>query len=98
MSYPIRLLYRRPARADLYRDRGIATVVEHVAIAEFTVTPTGHVRDAVVVEGDATKSQQHSLTRALANAIYRPRFVDGTPVATPKVRYRESFLQLKRSH
>ena len=98
LAYPARLLYRRPASADAYRDRKPGTVVEHAAVAEFTVTPAGQVRDATVVEGDATTAQQHAFTRALTYAIYRPRFVDGKPVSTPKVRYRETFLQPKRSH
>jgi tetratricopeptide (TPR) repeat protein len=96
MAYPRRLLYRRPPSAEAYRDRRPETVVEHVAVAEFTVTPAGQVRDATVVEGDATKFQRQMLCRALTSAIYRPRFVDGKPVSTPKLRYRETFLQLKR--
>ena len=97
LAYPRPLLYRRPPSAQAYRDRQPGTVVEHVAVAEFTVTPAGQVRDATVVEGDATKFQQQVFRRALTYAIYRPRFVDGKPVSTPRVRYRETFLQPKRN-
>ena len=97
LAYPRRLLYRRPPGAQAYRDRKPGTVVERVAVAEFTVTPAGKIRDATVVEGDASRFQKQVFARALTYAIYRPRFVDGRPVSTSRVRLRETFLQPKRN-
>jgi tetratricopeptide (TPR) repeat protein len=96
LTYPAQLLYRRPPAADFYRDRPPEAVIEQAAVAEFAVTATGRVQGAIVVEGEATKTHQHSLLHALAHAVYRPRFVDGTPVNTDKVRFRETFRQPKK--
>ena len=95
LSRPGLLLYRAPQAAARYRDRPPSLVTEHYLIAELTVTAEGTVRDAKIVEGDASDAQRSSFLAALARAIYRPRFADGKPVATEKVRYRETFLQPK---
>lgn len=95
LSRPTMLLYRPPAASMRLRDQAPALVVEKYAVAEFTVTNDGHVRDAKIVEGDATDSQRAALLSAIGRATYRPRFADGKPVATEKVRYRETFRELK---
>ena len=97
LAHPALLLYRRPPAADLYRDRQPEAVVEQAAIAEFSVTADGRVEDATVVEGEAARTHQRSLLRALNDAVYRPQFVDGRPVDTAKVRFRETFRQLART-
>jgi protein TonB len=78
-----------------HRDQPAGLVFEKYAVAEFTVTADGRVREAKIVEGDAADAQRSSFLAAISRATYRPRFVDGKPVATAKVRYRESFRQLK---
>lgn len=95
LSRPAVLLYRAPPASLRLRDQPQALVVEKYAVVEFTVTDDGRVRDAKIVEGDATDSQRSALLSAIGHATYRPRFVDGKPVATEKVRFRESFRQLK---
>jgi tetratricopeptide (TPR) repeat protein len=95
LSRPVQLLYRQPELAERYRDQPPSAVTEKYAIAEFTVTAEGRVRDVQIVEGDASDGARGALSNAIAHAIYRPRFVDGQPVATSKVRFRESFRQLK---
>jgi tetratricopeptide (TPR) repeat protein len=95
LSRPSALLYRPPAVSTRYRDLPAAQVVEKYAVAEFTVTDEGRVRDAKIAEGDATDSQRAAFLAAIGRATYRPRFVDGKPVTTEKVRLRESFRQLK---
>jgi tetratricopeptide (TPR) repeat protein len=91
LSRPGLLLYRQPAAAERHRDQAAALFVEKYAVAQFTVTADGHVKEARVVEGDATEAQRSGLLYAIGRAIYRPRFVDGKPVATENVRFRESF-------
>jgi tetratricopeptide (TPR) repeat protein len=98
LAYPAMLLYRRPPSAEAYRDRPPEAVVEQAAVAEFTVTADGRVQQATVIEGDAAKTYQRSLLRALTHAVYRPQFVDGKPVNTDKVRFRETFRQPKKKH
>jgi tetratricopeptide (TPR) repeat protein len=96
LLYPAQLLYRPPAAAVRMRELPAEAVVERVAIAEFTVGTDGRVRDAKVVEGDASEGQKSSFLSAISRAVYRPRFVDGKPVATEKVRYRETFRERKQ--
>jgi len=95
LSRPAPLLYRAPPSAQRHRDQPAALVVEKYAVAEFTVTAEGKVKDAKVVEGDATDAQKSSFLFAIGRATYRPRFADGKPVATDNVRYRESFRSMK---
>jgi tetratricopeptide (TPR) repeat protein len=95
LSRATALLYRAPPASLRLREQPQALVTEKYAIAEFTVTEDGRVRDAKIVEGDATDSQRSALLSAISHATYRPRFVDGKPVVTEKVRYRETFRQLK---
>jgi tetratricopeptide (TPR) repeat protein len=95
LLYPAPLLYRPPNAARRLRDRPADAVVERVAIAEFTVDESGKVRDARIVEGDATESQREAFLTAIGRAQYRPRFVDGSPVATGNVRYRETFREIR---
>ena len=96
LSYPVQLLYRAPPAAHRLRDQPLALVSEAATVAEFTVTAEGRVRDVQIVEGDASENQAAAFKAALGKAIYRPRLVDGQPVATEKVRLRETFRQLKR--
>jgi tetratricopeptide (TPR) repeat protein len=97
LLYPTPLLYRPPPSARRLRDRPADTVAERVAIAEFTVDEDGKVRDARIVEGDANDNQRSAFLASIGRAIYRPRFVDGKPVPTENVRYRETFRELKRA-
>jgi tetratricopeptide (TPR) repeat protein len=96
LLYPSPLLYRPPVAARRLRDLPADAVTERVAIAEFTVGTDGKVRDAKIVEGDATEAQRSSFLTAISRAVYRPRFVDGKPVVTEQVRFRETFREQKR--
>jgi hypothetical protein len=96
LLYPAPLLYRPPGVARRLRDRPADTVVERVAIAEFTVDEAGKVRDARIVEGDAAEAQREAFLASIQRAQYRPRFVDGRPVATENIRLRETFRELKQ--
>jgi tetratricopeptide (TPR) repeat protein len=95
LGYPGQLLYRPPALARRHLEQPAEMVVEAVAIAEFTVTAEGRVKNIKIVEGDANENQRSALVSALARAVYRPRFADGKPVATDHVRFRETFRQMK---
>jgi tetratricopeptide (TPR) repeat protein len=96
LLYPSPLLYRPPVAARRLRDLPADAVTERVAIAEFTVGTDGKVRDAQIVEGDATEAQRASFLTAISRAVYRPRFVDGKPTVTEQVRFRETFREQKR--
>lgn len=93
LLYPGQLLYRSPTAARRYDNLPDDAVVARYAVAEFTVTADGRVKDAKVVEGDATDDQKQSFLNALNRAVYRPRFVDGKAVDTGQVRFRETFRE-----
>lgn len=90
---PGQLLYREPLAARRYTGLPDTAVIERYAIAEFTVTADGRVKDAKVVEGDANEDQREALVGAIGRAVYRPRFVDGKAVDTEHVRFRETFRE-----
>ena len=96
LGYPAQLLYRPPPAARRFHDQPLTLVTETATVAEFTVTADGRVTDVQIVENDAVETHAASFRTAIGKAIYRPRLVDGVPVATGKVRYRETFRQMKR--
>ena len=63
---------------------------QHYAEIEFTVTPEGRVRDAKVGANDVSDASGKQVLSAVRRARYRPRFVNGEPVASIGVRYRET--------
>ena len=95
LSHPALLLYREAPASMHHRDLPPSAVIERYAVAEFTVTADGRVKDAKIAEGDATDTQRSAYLSALSHAVFRPRFVDGKPVATDSVRQRETFRVLK---
>lgn len=89
MSAPAQLYYRAPSSSVRRADKDEDEVSEHFVEVQFTVTPEGRVTDTRVVATDGTESQEKSVTIALRRARYRPRFIDGNPVATTDVRHRQ---------
>ncbi len=65
--------------------------IEGWVIVEFTVTTSGAVRDAFVVESQPTKIFDRAATKAALKFKYKPRVVDGSPVEVPGVRNKISF-------
>jgi len=61
---------------------------------EFSVSATGEPHDIVVVESDMSEGQLSQTRRALARAIYRPRFESGTAVASSNVRFTAEWNEL----
>jgi tetratricopeptide (TPR) repeat protein len=91
---PVLVHYVLPEAWDRYRKRP-ATEVElrHVEI-ELTVTAQGRAQDpAVVGDGGDPRLAEQAL-RAAATARYRPRMVDGQPVASSGVRFVQPFYVL----
>jgi tetratricopeptide (TPR) repeat protein len=89
MSAPTQLYYKAPASSVRRPDQDADEVEEHFVEVVFTVTPEGRVTDTRVLSTDASDAQERSVTTALRRARYRPRFVDGNPVATTDVRHRQ---------
>ncbi len=57
---------------------------------EFTVTPAGTVADPSVIFSTSSLFER-AATRAVLKFKYKPRVVDGVPVAVPGVKTRISF-------
>lgn len=89
MSEPTQLYYRPPSTASKRADKDDDEQVENFVEVEFTVTQEGRVTDIKTVATDGNETQDRSVQIAVRRARYRPRFVDGNPVATKAVRHRE---------
>lgn len=94
-GFPVRLYYPTPPGALRHLHRSPDDVRERYVVVEFTVTEAGDVANAKVVEEDANNRQVSETLSAISAARYRPRLVDGKPVATTGVRHRQVFRTLK---
>jgi tetratricopeptide (TPR) repeat protein len=93
---PVRLYYPIPASATRYANRPAEETEDHSVLVEFTVNAKGEVEKPTVVESDASKRQVRDTLSAVSQARFRPRFVNGEPVATSGVRLRQMFKSLKK--
>ena len=88
---PVQLLYRIPGPNDrdwaLLREYGREEYME----VEFTVTEAGTVEGLKIVDGGLPFDLRHSVMRSMRFSRYRPRLVDGEPVATHGVRVRQAY-------
>lgn len=73
--------------APIYPDRALVRGVEGFCIVMYTVTPTGAVRDPVVLEDQCTSSLFHRASvQAALKFKYKPRVIDGEAVEVPGVK------------
>jgi len=89
LDTPVAVVYRAPSIArQPHSDPDKYT--QHYAEIEFTVTQEGRVRDAKIGANDVSDMAGKSVLSAVKRARYRPRFVNGEPVETSGVRYKET--------
>jgi tetratricopeptide (TPR) repeat protein len=88
---PVQLLYRIPDPNGrdwaLLREYDRGRYME----VECTVTEEGTVEDLEIVDGELPFDLRHSVMRSMRFSRYRPRLVDGEPVATHGVRVRQAY-------
>lgn len=89
LDTPIQLIYRPPSSGKRNPTVDPEDYTEHFVETEFTVTPEGRARDPKVVADDVSDSTAKSVLTSIKRSRYRPRFVDGGPVATSGVRHRQ---------
>jgi len=89
LDTPSPLIYRPPSSARRNPSVEPEEYQEHFVEVEFTVTPEGRAKDATVVAQDVAEATGKSVITALRRSRYRPRIVDGEPVATAGVRHRQ---------
>lgn len=73
-----------PARAA---ERGI----EGWVVVEFTITPTGSVKDPVVLDSHPSSIFNRSALRSIRKWKYKPKIVDGNPVERPGIQQKITF-------
>jgi tetratricopeptide (TPR) repeat protein len=95
LEFPTQVYFPVPLLAIRNLNRPPEEVVERFVEAEFTVTAQGAVKDIKVAEQDATPRQIAETVEAVRVARYRPKFVNGDPVDTTAVVYRQVFKQRK---
>lgn len=76
--------------APVYPNRALTRGLEGYVIVEFTVTPQGTTRDAVVIESTSSLFERAAVDAAL-KFKYKPRVIDGQAVEVPGVRNKISF-------
>lgn len=76
--------------APVYPTRALARELEGFVDMSFTVTATGTVKDAIVLQSTSSLFER-AATRAVLKFKYKPRVVDGIPVEVVGVRTRITF-------
>lgn len=76
--------------APVYPARALSRGLEGYVDLSFTVTPTGTVENPVILFSTSSLFDR-AATQAVLKFKYKPRVVDGVPVAVPGVKTRISF-------
>jgi protein TonB len=76
--------------APVYPSRALSRGLEGFVDMSFTVTITGSVEDPIVLQSTSSLFER-AATRAVLKFKYKPRVVDGIPVAVPGVKTRITF-------
>lgn len=96
LSFPVRVYYPLPPLAMRNRSLAPEQIDEKYVSVEFTVTGTGDVQDAKVIEQNGTSRQASEALEAIRASRFRPKFVNGEPVDTQGVVNREVFKMRKQ--
>ena len=97
LSFPVQVYYPIPPLAGRNLNRLPGETVDRYVQVEFTVHEDGRVSDERVVEQDANERHISQTLTAIGGARYRPKFVDGKPVKTAAVSFRQIFKQQRSS-
>jgi tetratricopeptide (TPR) repeat protein len=96
LSFPVRVYYPLPPLAMRNRQLSPAEIEEKFVSVHVTVTGSGEVQDAKVIEQNGTQRQASEALEAIRASRYRPKFVNGEPVDTEGVVNREVFKVRKQ--
>lgn len=95
LSFPVRIYYPTPSAATRNAKLPAEQVDERFVEVQFTVTDSGDVSDAKITEANGTQRQASDTLSAIRAARFRPKFVNGEPVATTGMTNREVFRSRK---
>ncbi|HSN70288.1 MAG TPA: tetratricopeptide repeat protein [Steroidobacteraceae bacterium] len=93
LGYPVAIYLPGGGLDRRSRDIPEDESVEHFVLTEFTVAENGSLHAIEVIETDASERQARDTVAALEAAIYRPQYVEGKPVVTTGVRYRDVYRE-----
>ncbi|HZF15871.1 MAG TPA: tetratricopeptide repeat protein [Steroidobacteraceae bacterium] len=97
LAAPSQVFYRMPPAAYRSQHAKEENIIEGFVDVEFTVAPDGKTTGEHTVGKNATDAQEKSVLTAVKKARYRPRFEDGTPVATPGMRLHQPVYTVKNT-
>lgn len=95
LSFPVRVYYPTPSQATRNLKLPAEQVDEAFVEVQFNVTDSGDVTDAKITEANGTQRQSADTLAAIRAARFRPKFVNGGPVATTGMTNREVFRTRK---
>jgi len=93
LGFPVQVYYPTPVLATRNLARPPQEVEDRFVQVEFTVKADGSIKDARVVDQNGTQRQVSQTLDAIGDSRYRPKFVDGEPVETTAMSYRQMFKQ-----
>jgi len=91
VSFPVQVYYPIPSAATRNLNRPDEDVEERYVHVAFTVNPDGSVSGERVIEANASPRHVNETLNAVRDARYRPKFVNGEPVATEDLSLRQIF-------
>ncbi|MFL6577376.1 MAG: energy transducer TonB [Povalibacter sp.] len=95
LSFPAQVYYPTPQAAQRNQLLPPDQIVQRFVQVEFTVMPDGTIRDQKLIDKDASERQASQTLEAIRDARYRPKFVNGQPVTTEAVGFRQVFRDRK---
>jgi protein TonB len=75
----------------IYPPRALERGIEGWVLVEFTISPTGAVKDPVIVDSEPSSIFHRAALRSIRKWKYRPKVVDGVSVERPGIRTRLTF-------
>lgn len=90
LNIPMRVYYPTPGIVA-YVPAQAKDARSHYVQVEFTVAADGSVTDARIVGHDTRDQYAVDILNAVRDSRFRPKLVDGQPVAAPGITYRETF-------
>jgi tetratricopeptide (TPR) repeat protein len=92
LNTPVRVYYPTPQIvANVPKQVAAVDTQSYHVQTEFTVAADGTVRDARIVDHDTRDRYASDILKAVRDSRFRPKFVDGQPVAATGITYREVF-------
>ncbi len=95
LSFPAQVYYPVPSAATRNLDRPADETTEDFVHIVFSVAADGTTHDSHVVEASASQRNIDATLSAVRDARYRPKFVDGEPIATHDVSVRQVFRSMR---